>query len=356
MKLDKLRKKIDKIDDKIVELISERERLALEIGKLKKEQKTTILDRKREEEVLKRVKKVAKSKGIDEETVEEIFKQVISCCREVQGDIIVAFQGEPGAYSESAAMSYFGNSIKVKPCKELSDVFDAVENGEANFGIVPIENSLEGSVNRTYDFLLKYDLKVVGELNYRIVHCLISNNGVVLDEIKTVYSHPQALAQCSDFLRKLKCEIISSYDTAGSVKIIKEKKLKNAAAIAGARTAKIYGVKILLEGIEDKAYNYTRFFIISKQVAKPTDKDKTSVIFSVKHVPSSLFRTLEGFSDRKINLTKIESRPNRLKPWEYNFYLDFEGNLKDKKVKEAIKDLKKNSVFVKILGSYPKSS
>ncbi|MEM3640616.1 MAG: prephenate dehydratase [Candidatus Bathyarchaeia archaeon] len=268
----------------------------------------------------------------------------------------VAFQGEIGAYSESAVYAYFGPSAKVKPCRYLSDVFRSVEKGEADFGVVPVENSIEGSVTQTYDLFLTHDLKVCGEAIIRIVHCLIVHPGTKLDEIKTVYSHPQALAQCRIFLEKLNCRVISAFDTAGSVKMIKDEGLRDAGAIASERAAKIYGMSILAKDIGDSLNNYTRFFVLSRDDAPYTGKDKTSIIFSIKSYPGSLYRVLGEFATRDINLTKIESRPTKQTPWEYNFYLDFEGHRTEKHCQEALEAIKDKTNFVKILGSYKAAS
>jgi len=264
----------------------------------------------------------------------------------------VAFQGEIGAYSESVLYSFFGPSAEVRPCKNLSDVFESVRKGETLYGVVPIENSIEGSVNQTYDLFLEYDLKVCGEIILKVVHCLISHPGTGLNSIKTVYSHPQALAQCRKFLEKLDCRLISTFDTAGSVKMIKEEGLKNAAAIASERAAQIYGMNVLVKEIGDTPNNYTRFFVLSKQDSPYSGKDKTSIIFSVKSIPGALYHVLEEFAIRNINLTKIESRPTKRTPWEYNFYLDFEGHRSEEKCREALKAIENKALFVKMLGSY----
>lgn len=267
----------------------------------------------------------------------------------------VAFQGEIGAYSESAVYSFFGSSAEVKPCKNLSDVFESVEKGETLYGVVPIENSIEGSVNQTYDLFLTYDLKVCGEIVLKIVHCLITNPKTNLNSVKVVYSHPQALAQCRSFLEDLGCDLFSTYDTAGSVKMMKEKRLMDAGAIASERAAEIYSMKVLAKGIADNQNNYTRFFVLSKKDSQPTGKDKTSIIFASKHVPGALFHALEEFALRGINLTKIESRPTKQQPWEYNFYLDFEGHRLEESCQEALKALEEKSAFIRVLGSYPKA-
>jgi chorismate mutase/prephenate dehydratase len=268
----------------------------------------------------------------------------------------VAFQGERGAYSENAVFQFFGAKTEVKPCKDFKDVFDSVCTQETKFGVVPVENSLEGSVTQNYDLFLKYDLKVCGEVIVKIEHCLIANPGTALADIKVVYSHPQALAQCRSFLEEFGRELIPTYDTAGSVKMLKEKGLKNAAAIASKRAATLYYMSILAEDIADNPENYTRFFVLSTEDSPPTGKDKTSIIFSAKHEPGSLYHALGEFAKRNINLTKIESRPTKKTAWEYNFYLDFEGHQTEPSCAEALKALKKYAIFVRILGSYPKAA
>ena len=268
----------------------------------------------------------------------------------------VSFQGERGAYSESAVYAFFGADTEVKSCKDFKDVFESVAKQETPYGVVPVENSLEGSINQNYDLFLKFDLKVCGEVIVKIDHCLIANPGTALADIKTVYSHPQALAQCRTFLEELGRELIPTYDTAGSVKMLKEKGLKNAAAVASERAAKLYGMHILARDIADNIENYTRFFVLSKEDAAATGKDKTSIIFSAVHAPGSLYNALGEFAKRDINLTKIESRPTKQTPWEYNFYLDFEGHRTEKRCAEALKALEKYTAFIKILGSYPKAT
>jgi chorismate mutase/prephenate dehydratase len=270
-------------------------------------------------------------------------------------NIKIAFQGEIGAYSESAIHTFFGSLSQTVPCKRFSDVFKSVEAGLTDFGVVPIENSIEGSVNTIYDLFLKYNLKVCGEIILKISHCLIANLDTEIGDIKVIYSHPQALGQCRDFLESIDCEVISTYDTAGSVKMIKERQFLDAGAIAGERAAKIYDMSILAKLISDNPNNYTRFFVLSKKTATPSGNDKTSIIFSTKHLPGALYQVLKEFAERNINLTKIESRPTKRKPWEYNFYLDFEGHRNEKTCAKALKELSDKSILVKILGSYPKA-
>jgi len=354
VKLEDLRKKIDAVDADIVGLIAERIRLAGQIGEVKREQGQPIEDVPREKRILEHIRALAEAEGIKPADIENIYHQIFTAAKSIQG-AIVAFQGELGAYSEEAAVKFFGAGAQVKPCEGLEDVFRAVEQGEAPFGIAPIENSLEGSISKTNDLLLDSSIKVCGEIELRISHCLIVNPGVTLDDIRRIYSHPQALGQCQGFIRHLNCELIPAYDTAGSVKMIKEKGMVDGAAIASARAAEIYNMKVVTCGIEDNPNNFTRFFILAKEDAPPTGNDKTSVVFSVKHKPGSLFGFLKELAAKNINLTKIESRPTRQKPWDYNFYLDFEGHRLDKAPAEALKNLEDCATFIKVLGSYPKA-
>jgi prephenate dehydratase len=263
----------------------------------------------------------------------------------------VAFQGEPGAYSEMAAFHYFPTAALL-PAKSFQNVFESLESGKVDFAVVPIENSIEGSVNETHDLLLVTNMTVCGEIYQKIRHCLIVNPGADDSKIRSVYSHPQALAQCRAYLQKKNLEPIATYDTAGAVKMIQQTGMVEAAAIASKRAADLYGMRICEESIEDKKNNYTRFLVLSKAQSKPTGNDGTSIIFSVKHIPGALFSILEEFASRRINLTKIESRPTKEVPWEYNFYVDFEGHSSEKEIKDLIGAIRKKTTFVKLLGSY----
>lgn len=354
MSLDDLRKKIDELDSRLVELIGERIKIAEEIGQGKKEESRLIEDRERELKVLRNVRSMARDKKLSPSDMENIYRNIIDACRKIQG-VAVAYQGEPGAYTEEAAFHFFGKSTKGVPYESLDEVFEAVEVGEAPFAMVPVENSLEGSITRAYDLLPDSSLVVCGETELRISHCLIAIEGAGLDTIKMVYSHPQALGQCRNFLNHLKCELIPASDTAGSVKMIKEQGRLDSAAVASAKAAEIYNMKIIAREIEDNPHNFTRFFILSKEDSPPTGNDKTSIVFSLKHKPGALYDCLREFASREINLTKLESRPTRHQPWEYNFYMDFSGHREEKGISEALKSLEEHAVYVKILGSYPKA-
>lgn len=264
----------------------------------------------------------------------------------------VAFQGEMGSYSHEASEDYFGSGVVVKPFRTLWEVFHAVEARRVTFGVVPIENSYEGSINETYDLLATTTSKVRGEIEVRVRHCLIARPGTKQTELATVYSHPQALAQCARYLRARKLQAVPTYDTAGSVKLIKAMRSRRVAAIASRRAAQLYSMQVISEGIEDSGVNYTRFLVLGKKIASRSGNDKTSIIFGVEHKPGSLYRALRALSIRRINLTKIESRPVKDTPWEYNFYVDFQGHVRDRVCSEALRDLRKSSTFVKVLGSY----
>jgi chorismate mutase / prephenate dehydratase len=354
MNIDELRKKIDEIDTRVVKLIAERQNISKEIGEGKHKDSRLIEDRDRELRVLEHVRKLARDGQINPSDVESIYKQIISASKKVQS-VAVAYQGEPGAYSEEAAIRFFGQYTKGLPYESFDGVFEAVERGDAPFAMVPVENSLEGSVTRAYDLLLDSPLMICGETELRISHCLIAAEGATLDSIKYVYSHPQALGQSRNYLKKLNAEIVPAIDTAGSVRMIKDSGKLDSAAVAGAKAAEIYGMKILAKEIEDNPHNFTRFFVLSKEDSPPTGNDKTSIVFSLKHKPGALYDSLGEFAAKNINLTKLESRPTRHQPWEYNFYMDFAGHREEKDVAAALKALEEHAVFVKILGSYPRA-
>nr|AIF17679.1 prephenate dehydratase (pheA2) [uncultured marine thaumarchaeote KM3_78_E10] len=263
----------------------------------------------------------------------------------------ISFQGERGAYSEAASISFFGNEIESIPCSTFSDALKNTENDASDYSVLPVENSLAGSVGESNDLLLSTKLNAIGEIYHRIHHCLIGTSSI--DDIDTVYSHPQALSQCREFIEENSLKTIPSYDTAGSVKIIKDLNKNNIACIASKNAAEIFDVPVIKEGVEDNTNNYTRFLVFSKESNDKTENNKTSIIFSVKHEAGALYQIINEFYQHKINLTKIESRPNRNTVWEYNFYVDFEGNQDDSSIKNVLQKLRDNTTFLKILGSYP---
>jgi prephenate dehydratase len=266
----------------------------------------------------------------------------------------VAFQGEAGAFSSEAARSLLGDGIDLVPYSTFDGMFSAVENESCDLCLAPIENSLFGSVYQNYDLLLKHNLQILGETKLRIVHNLIAWPETRLDEIRRVYSHPVALGQCRRFFSEHPQMLpVAADDTAGSVKMIMERRETGAAAIAGAAAAEIYGARVLITGIEDDPQNYTRFFLLSREGREvPHDADKTSIVFSVENRTGSLFRALAVFALREIDLMKIESRPLVGRPWEYSFYLDLIGHTAEPRVRNALAHLGEFATNIKILGCY----
>lgn len=264
----------------------------------------------------------------------------------------VAFQGEHGAYSEEAIVQHFGKDVTTLPCHAFEHIFEAVETGRATLGLLPVENSSAGSINKSFDLLLDHDLKVHGEVLLRVRHNLLTIPGQA-GSIREVRSHFQALAQCEDYLNRNKYTAVPWYDTAGSAKDLAADPAPGVGVIASKLAAEHYGLEIVEEGIEDLRNNYTRFFLLGSGDAAIHGAAKTSLVFAVPNTPGSLVNALREFADRNINLCKLESRPRRNRPWQYVFYVDFDGHWQDPQAGEAILKLLSRAVFVKLLGSYP---
>jgi len=273
----------------------------------------------------------------------------------MDNDIEVAFQGEDGSFGQEVAFNFFGRSVKTRQCDTLEEVFNLVQEESLAHGIVPVENSQEGSTGMTYDLLLESKVMVCGEAHIRTTYSLIANKSASLGSIKKIYSHPQALAECQAFLRHLGAELIPTYHTISTVKMIKDKRLADNAVVAGEGIAYANDMKILAREIEDNRWNSTRFFLLGKQDAPHTGNDKTSIVTLLKHQPGTLYQVIKEFADREINLTKVETRPTRKTPWEYHFYIDFEGHRQDPAIKETLDRVEKACLFLKVLGSYPKA-
>lgn len=270
-------------------------------------------------------------------------------------NLIIAFQGEKGAYSEIAAESYFGNFIKTLPSYSFEEVFVKVRKGVADRGVIPIENTLYGSVFENYDLLLKYHVSVIAELNLQINHYLISSEKHSLSKLKKIYSHPQAIGQCSKFLSELKAEIVPSYDTAGSAMLSLKNTSEPTAAITSYRAAKIYNMKILNKNIQNNKVNYTRFLVISKKKSDEEPKHpKSTLSFDLKSIPGALHKALGVFANAEIDLSMIESRPIPHKPFQYTFYIDISGSLNDKRIKAALKKLSEVTITIRRIGTYEK--
>jgi len=268
---------------------------------------------------------------------------------------VIAFQGERGAFSEEALIRYFGGQAAPLPCRTFVDAFEAVASERAAFGVVPVENSQGGSIAEVYDLLRHHSLHTIGEICHPVDQCLMALPGQTIGDIKRVISHPQALAQCDQYLRGLGVEVTATYDTAGSARQIREEGLVGVAAVASAKAAELYGLDLLARAIQTVKENVTRFVVLSREPGgRQEGPQKTMLVMAVRHTPGSLYYALGCLASRGINLQKIESRPSREKPWEYVFYLEFEGHREDELVRAAMADLEAHTTFYKVLGSFPR--
>jgi prephenate dehydratase len=265
----------------------------------------------------------------------------------------VAFQGERGAYSEEATYQFFGSEVITQSCRSFEGIFEEVESGAVEYGMLPVENSTAGSINQAYDLLLDHDLRVWGETVLRVRHTLLAPPGTTLDDIQRVRSHPHALAQCERYTNNHGWRSEPTYDTAGSARDLATDPEPGVAAIASRLAGQLYELEELAYGIEDSFYNYTRFFILSHDDPPRAQRNKTSVVFAVRHQPGALYDCMGEFAKRRVNLSKLESRPRLNRPWQYIFYLDFDGHCQDPECEAALMGLLRRSSFVKLLGSYP---
>ncbi|MFX0141081.1 MAG: prephenate dehydratase [Candidatus Hodarchaeota archaeon] len=354
--LNNYRKKIDDLDDKIIDLLNRRTEIVKIIGEIKKKKKIKIYQPNREDQIIERIKQ--KSTLLKPESIEAIWKEIMGASKFIQGSIFkVGFLGPKGTFTNQAALEFFPKTgTDFIACKSLLEIFESIEKDIIEYGVIPIENSLQGTVRESLDLLIEKNLVIYGEIELRIIHNLISLKSSEISEIETIYSHPQAFAQTRIWIKKNlpHANLINLNSTAQAVKEVKElNDIKNA-AIGTEYASRIHDLKILSSNIEDNPSNFTRFLIISKKENEiKGEKLKTSLIFVVKHVPGALYKALEIFSDANINLTKIESRPRRKGKWEYIFLMDFEGDKDDPKIKKVLDLMSQNVIWYKILGSYP---
>ncbi len=356
MSLQNLRKKIDGIDTKIIELLNERAAASLEIGKEKAKDRQSIYAPHREKEVLTRLK--ALNKGLlTPGAIDAIYREIMSFSISLEKKVKIAYLGPPVTYTHQAAQKKFGSSVEYAPCASITDVFLDVEAERCDYGVVPVENSTEGAVNHTLDMFIASDLKIFGEI-YLPVHHYLMSAGAVVPDIKQVFSKDQVFGQCRLWLEShlRNAELVETASTAEAAQIVaKDPKRKGIACIASQIAANEYGLKILGSSIEDNPNNTTRFLVVSRSEARPTRQDKTSILFEIKDKSGALHDILSPFKKAKINLTKIESRPSKKKVWSYYFFVDLEGHHDDAKVRKALSVLSRHCVFLKILGSYPKA-
>lgn len=357
--LEALRARINSLDGRILELISERALCAQEVGRvksvnLKKGEKPVFYRPEREAFVLKNI--MEHNKGpLNDEEVARLFREIMSTCLALEQPLKVAYLGPEGTFTQAAAIKHFGHSVISSPMAAIDEVFREVAAGAMNFGVVPVENSTEGAVNHTLDSFLEHDLLICGEVELRIHHHLLIGENTKKGHITRVYSHGQSLAQCRKWLdaHYPSVERIAVSSNAEAAKRVKSE--WNSAAIAGDMAAELYDLTILNEKIEDRPDNSTRFFIIGNQEVPPTGDDKTSIIVSIQNKPGILYELLEPFRKNGIDLTRIETRPARSCKWNYVFFLDFKGHYRDPLIKAVLEEINKASVALKVLGSYPQA-
>jgi len=352
MDLEPLRQKIDTIDREVIRLFNERLHLAGEIGKVKRQQGAEIYVPQREEEVFQKLIQ-ANPGPLTEKALRAIYREVMSASIALEKRTVVAYLGPEATYTHQAAIKKFGASLEYRPIGTIADVFSVVEKGEADYGVIPVENSTEGAVIHSLDMLVESDLKIVAQVYLEITHNLLSSSS--MEEIEAVYSKDQALWQCRRWLQMHlpKAELREASSTARAVQIVRE--TPRAAAIASALAGEIHGVPVVASNIQDKADNITRFLVVGKASSGPVrnGKNKSSFVVSINDEVGALQRAITPFSAREINLTKIESRPSRKKPWDYYFFIDVLGHYDDAPVQEALKEVRKFCPLVKWLGSYP---
>lgn len=346
-----LRQKIDEIDERILALLNDRARIVQEVGKIKKSQQADFYAPSREQAIYDRLT-LLNPGPFPNEALKSVFREIISASLSLEGPIKVAYLGPRATFTHLATMRRFGFSATDIPVNSIKEVFDEVERGRADFGVVPIENSTEGVVNHTLDLFVDSSLKIFGEILQEVSHHLMSKTGKI-EDLRRIYSHPHAIAQCKNFLEttlpRIQVNEISS--TARAAELAQED--PTAGAIASELAATLYNLVIIKRRIEDNINNFTRFLVVSQKPAPRSGRDKTSVMFSIKDKVGALYEMLRPFSEQQINLTKIESRPSKKKAWEYIFYIDMIGHLEDEKIRTAIDRLRGQAVFLKVLGSYP---
>jgi len=351
MDIERLRGEIDKIDSQILELLTERANKALEIARIKRKKGESYYSPGRERIIIDRL--LSQNKGpIPDEELKQIIRSIIQACLSLQKKLKVVYFGPPATFTHLAAIRNFGQSAELIPAKNISQIFTMVEKKKADYGVVPVENSTEGMVSHTLDMFLDSDLKICAEVILEIAHHILGKGK--LGEIEKIYSHPQAIAQCRNWLEENmpSVEICEVESTARAAQLASED--EKAGAIASEVAAGLYGLNILESHIEDFSHNYTRFLVIGRDYVEKSGQDKTSILFSIKDRVGALYDMLAPFRIHGINLTKIESRPTKKKAWEYVFFVDFLGHKDDDPVKKALSELEEQCFFLKILGSYPR--
>ncbi|MFH1772201.1 MAG: prephenate dehydratase [Candidatus Omnitrophota bacterium] len=350
MDLRKLRKEIDRVDKKILNLLNRRAKEVIKVSSVKKKDNLDVYSAEREAGILNGLKKL-NSGPLSCEDIDIIFSEILSVCRSLRAALKIAYLGPQGTFTHMAAAKKFGKKQQYVSSESISDVFDKVSRGEVDYGVVPIENSIEGVVNYTLDMFFDSDLQICAEVTLNISHCLL---GKRKENIKRIYSNPQVFAQCRAWIGRHynKAQLIPALSTARAALLAK--KDNNGACIGNKILASLYGLNVFASSIEDAMHNYTRFLVISRNDSLPSDNDKTSLLFSIKDKVGALHDVLSCVKKHGINLTKIESRPSKRKAWEYYFFVDCQGHKSSPVFKKALRELERSCIFVKVLGSYPK--
>lgn len=354
--LENLRRRIDEIDSGLLELISERARMAIEVARVKSEESNedcSFYRPEREAQVLRKI--IERNPGsLSEEKMARLFREIMSACLALEQTLNIAYLGPEGTFTQDAALKHFGHSVETTAMGTIDQVFREVESGACQYGVVPVENSIEGVVNHTLDMLINSGLMICGEVELRIHHYLMSKEDSI-DNITRVYSHQQSLAQCRAWLdaHLLKVERIAVNSNAEAARIVADE--ANAAAIASESAAEFYELSVLMNNIENESDNTTRFLVLGQHETLPSDNDKTSLLFTAPNNPGSLQEMLACFSDNGVSLTRIESRPSRKGMWEYVFFVDIEGHTQEATVALALDKLNDRASMVKLLGSYPRA-
>jgi len=349
--VDALRKKIDQIDEKVVRLLNDRASVALRIGHNKTLNNEAIYVPSREKEILHRVSQLSRG-PLSEQAIRSVFREVIGACRSLEAPLKIAFFGVEASYSHLAAREKFGPAATFLSTASIGEVFQEVRQGRASFGVVPIENSTEGVVAHTLDLLVESELQIAAEIFLDIHHNLLSQSGRS-EDLQRIASHPQALAQCRNWLARHVSNAALEEVASTAHAAVMAAGDPTVGAISSSLAGEIYELQVVAANIEDQSNNITRFLVIGDKDSKPSSNDKTSLVFSVRDQPGVLHRMLDPFAKSRINLSKIESRPIKNKPWEYLFFLDLKGHKEEPRVRKAIKELEANCIFLKILGSYP---
>ncbi|MCA9407680.1 MAG: prephenate dehydratase [Candidatus Omnitrophica bacterium] len=350
MSLSEYRKKIDAIDTKIVTLLNDRAKLSVKIGENKKKLNKGIYAPDREKQIFDQISRLNKGPMTNDAFV-AIYREIMSSSLSLEKKLQIAFLGTEGSFTHMAANKKFGSQVTYLPSISILEVFQKVERGECDYGVVPIENSVEGAVTHTFDILVDSDLKICSQVMLKISHNLLSKSK--LKDIQNIYSNPQAFGQCRSWLAQNlpnAGQILMASTTEAAQKVAKQ---KHAAAIASTLAAKLYDLPVVCSNIQDISHNATRFLVIARQDVPPTGHDRTSILFSIKDKVGALHGMLTPFYKNKINLTKIESRPSKKKAWDYYFFVDIEGHRQDPNVKKALEQLEGMCKYLKIVGSYP---